>query len=429
MRAEWTASLSIGSEAPVPPLPGLPGMEGEPLVQLGLLTRVRPEDFRVEELGGVRPSGDGEHVLFSIRKRGLDTPGAIDRMSRKLGVPRGEFGRAGLKDARAVTTQVLSVRGADPAAVSAAGDEDLEVLWAERHREKLRPGQLAGNRFTLVLRPADRGPIPPETAARVRDRMARMAERGLLNGFGAQRLGPRDRSARAGVALLRGDAPGALELLCGTPTERDRGAVRRARECFAVKDLAGAASGFPPSHAVERRLCERLLGGRAPAEALGALPRARRRLHLNAAQALVFQTWLAARRESPARLLAGDVVRKTTGRGTFRVDDVSAEQPRSDRFEIQPMGPLFGRKLFPAAQSARALELEVLAAHGLEEGLFGAAKLDGSRRPLRVPVTNAASPELIEDDLGPGLRLRFELPSGSYATTVLTQLEGHPASP
>ena len=397
-------------------------MDGEPLLHLGLVARARPEDFRVEELPVVAASGGGEHVLLQIEKRGIDTRAAVRRLSARLGVAPGEFGRAGLKDARAVTRQALTVRGVEPAAVLAAGDEDLRVLTAERHREKLRPGQLAGNRFTLVLRSTEGGAVPPAAAARVRLALERIAGEGLANDFGVQRLGPEHRTARAGIALLRDESGAAVDLLCGTPTVRDRGAVREARERFAKGDVEGAARTFPASHRFEAGLCSRLAAGAEPDTALAALPRDRRALHLHAAQALLFQSWLARRREQPAGLLAGDVVRKVTGRGTFRVADPVREQPRSDRFEIVPMGPLFGRKMFPAEGDARALELELLAGHGLDEAHFERARLGGGRRALRVPVTEVAAPELVEDDLGPGLRLRFALPPGAYATSLLAQL-------
>ena len=105
-----------------PETAGVPRAGAEPVGECGLLARVRPEDFRVEEVEGVSASGSGEHVLMRVEKRGIDTLEAIRRLARALGVRPAEFGRAGLKDARAETVQLLSVRG-----VEAHAARDLEL--------------------------------------------------------------------------------------------------------------------------------------------------------------------------------------------------------------------------------------------------------------------------------------------------------------
>ena len=56
-----------------------------------------PEDFRVEELDAFPPSGQGEHLLLTIEKRGLTTAEAARRIARWAGVPESAIGHAGLK--------------------------------------------------------------------------------------------------------------------------------------------------------------------------------------------------------------------------------------------------------------------------------------------------------------------------------------------
>jgi len=72
-------------------------------VALGGRIRVRPEDFHVEEIPLVRPSGRGDHVLFQIEKREMSTFDAILRVSKGAKVSEQRVGYAGLKDAQAVT--------------------------------------------------------------------------------------------------------------------------------------------------------------------------------------------------------------------------------------------------------------------------------------------------------------------------------------
>ena len=47
------------------------GAFGAPVLSARM--RVHPEDFRVEELDGFEASGEGEHLLLTIEKRGMNT--------------------------------------------------------------------------------------------------------------------------------------------------------------------------------------------------------------------------------------------------------------------------------------------------------------------------------------------------------------------
>ena len=88
------------------------------LAGIGGVIRSTPEDFRVEEKPLYLPCGEGEHLYLSITKRGLSTPQLVSRISSTLGVKAQSIGVAGLKDARAVTTQMVSIQFATPETVA-----------------------------------------------------------------------------------------------------------------------------------------------------------------------------------------------------------------------------------------------------------------------------------------------------------------------
>ena len=67
------------------------------------------EDFVVEEIPLYTASGEGTHTYFQIEKRGLSTLQAAADIAAALNVGRREIGFAGMKDARAVARQWLSV--------------------------------------------------------------------------------------------------------------------------------------------------------------------------------------------------------------------------------------------------------------------------------------------------------------------------------
>ena len=71
--------------------------------------RHEPEDFVVEEVPLYEPCGEGEHTYLWIEKRGVSTHAAIRLLGKALGRKEREFGYAGLKDARAVTRQFISI--------------------------------------------------------------------------------------------------------------------------------------------------------------------------------------------------------------------------------------------------------------------------------------------------------------------------------
>ena len=111
-----------------------------------------PEDFRVEEVPRYLPCGEGEHLYLEVEKRGLTTFEAVTRLAGALGVPERQVGYAGLKDARATTRQWISLAGAAPGEAAALEIEGLRILSAGLHRNKLRLGHLAGNRFRIRAR-------------------------------------------------------------------------------------------------------------------------------------------------------------------------------------------------------------------------------------------------------------------------------------
>src|SRR5262247_2707914 len=100
--------------------------------------KANPEDFVVEEVPIYSPSGVGTHTIFLLEKRGIATFEAIRRIARALGRRDEDFGYAGLKDARAVTRQLVSIEHEPPARVLALELPDLRIPWAELHGNKLR---------------------------------------------------------------------------------------------------------------------------------------------------------------------------------------------------------------------------------------------------------------------------------------------------
>lgn len=156
------------------------------------------EDFVVTELPLQLPSGEGEHIWLEIEKNGANTAFVAQQLAEAAGVQERDVGYAGLKDRYAITRQWISIylpRGETPDLTQLRHPE-FSVLSQSRHVKKLRPGDLQGNRFRIVLRDVtgDRDAIEASLEA--------VASQGVPNYFGAQRFGFEGGNIEKGRAML-----------------------------------------------------------------------------------------------------------------------------------------------------------------------------------------------------------------------------------
>jgi tRNA pseudouridine13 synthase len=177
----------------------LPSLHGEALGKFGF--KKVPEDFVVEEVLGWEPSGEGEHCLVWVEKRGLDSNMVTTRLAEALGIRRRLISHCGLKDRQAVTRQWFSIHlpGQPSPEAAAMESEGLKVWRVTRNGRKLRRGVHLGNRFTIRLRAPDFG---KEAVAR---RWAKIEEQGVPNFFGVQRFGREGRNVEKALAMFAGE--------------------------------------------------------------------------------------------------------------------------------------------------------------------------------------------------------------------------------
>jgi tRNA pseudouridine13 synthase len=288
----------------------LPGIGGR--------IKQQPEDFEVEELPAYEPCGSGDFLYLWIEKKSLGAEYFVRQIARRLDIPPGEVGTAGLKDRHAVTRQMVSVPAAVESCLVRLSGDGITVLRVSRHGNKLKPGHLHGNRFRILIRHPD-----PAAEQRLPSLLEQLRRNGLPNYYGPQRFGRNGETLTLGLALLRGEPV-------------------KARNPFLRKLALSAAQSGLFNHYLGRRLSEGLL----------------------------------------RRVLSGDVMAKWPFGGMFVADDVEREQVRFDSREIVSAGPIFGRKTFPAKAEASEREEQVLSDAGLTRASFqGFGKLvQGTRR-------------------------------------------------
>jgi tRNA pseudouridine13 synthase len=391
---------------------------------VGGVIKARPEDFFVEELPLYEPSGSGTHIYAQIEKKGIGTREALDRLARALNVSRRDMGLAGLKDAQAVARQWISVEHVSPEQFEQVSMPGVRVLKTTRHTNKLKPGHLAGNRFVVRLRkPA----LPlPQAAEVAQEVLSILSRRGVPNYFGPQRFGNHQDNHLLGKAVARNDMAAFADQLLGHPNaELDSPPIFQARTLYGQGRYEEAAKLWPGQFFDQRRSLRILAGGKGnPKKVYYTIDKHLKGLFISAYQSDLFNRVLVARMPNIDKLLPGDMAYLHVNGACFHVEQPEVEQPRCDRFEISPTGPLLGGRTTKLTGPAGEIENPILDGENLNDDDFRQMKhlgARGGRRPLRFQPRDASMTSG-KDDFGPYLEFRFELDSGCYATTLIAEI-------
>jgi len=399
----------------------------------GGVLKQRPEDFLVEEQPLYEPCGEGEHLYLYIEKKQATTQDLIRRVAKAFRVKRSDVGYAGMKDKHAVTRQHLSIYR--PGSTAEEDAESLErfaeypyaqVIWADRHTNKLRRGHHGGNRFVIYLRG-----VEPTSVLKAKPILDRLAQTGFPNYLGEQRFGYRQNSHTLGKLMLKQDWQAFLNEMLGGPLEIESEVVQQARAAYDAGDFDEALKYMPKSLRADRQALDALRQHKTPQQAVNTIDRTQRDFLVSALQSAVFNAVVdrRLREETLGRLLPGYLAWKHDNRSCFAVDQATADTDnaadgRVPKQEVSPSGPFWGKGMTRATGEVFDAELAALHQMGLAEDDFAEQRhlsTDGTRRPMREKLID---PEVSGgvDEHGAYLRLAFTLNRGSYATMVVREV-------
>ena len=400
----------------------------EEIPGIGGQLKMRPDDFKVEEIPLYNPSGEGTHTYIWIEKQKIATLPAIAAIARALGIRRKDIGFAGLKDARAITRQWLSIEHADIDAIKSLDFENIQILKIDRHVNKIKTGHLWGNRFDINIRNLKLSDCDIDEAfSRVRQVLDVLEKRGIPNYYGQQRFGKRDDGQVLGAAIISQDWEAFITELIGNARRVESVSIQRARNAFEVRDYDTAMRSWPPGFMAQLQALRYLRKNHDNdfEGAFNAIDHKYRRFCISSFQSAMFNKVLAKRVQDIDVLYRGDIARKHDNGACFMVFEPSVEQPRCTNFDISPTGPMFGYEMLWPTEEAAMIENEVLIEQGLslDDFKIGYAKKvgQGTRRSLRFKA-NIIDVSTMNDSTGPYINLKFELPSGSYATTLAREV-------
>lgn len=371
--------------------------------------RVRPEDFRVEELTHVEPGRAGRFALYRLRKSGWTTHDALNVVRRRWSIDRQRLSYGGLKDRHAETSQHFTILNGPERDLN---HSDIRVEHLGRAGEPFTSRHITANRFAIAIR--DMRPVQAKAA----EAAAGQISAGVPNYFDDQRFGSVGFDNQfVAKAMIREDYEAALKLALAAPGKHDRGPAKREKQI--LNDLWGdwpaCKAQLAKGHA--RSIADYLVGHAG--DYRGAVLRLKPELlslYLSAYQSHIWNLTLAGwlRRHVPAeslrdiKLRMGPAPVPTVPWDNLTIPLPSARLPWDESAVwAEPLSEVL---------TAEGLGLSQIRLSGVRKPFFSRGERAAAVRP--TAVTHAVA----DDDLYPRkrlLRLNFDLPAGCYATMVI----------
>lgn len=401
---------------------------------IGGTIRNQYEDFYVEEIPDLIPTGEGPNVWIWIEKIGRTTLDVVLDIARDLHIDRKRMGFAGMKDKKARTRQWICISNMD-------SDEQFEQVKALsgqiyktdflkviRGRKKLRMGQLKGNKFRILIRDIDDVEKSAEIAS---DILKQLEVTGVPNYFGWQRFGkPRTNTHLVGEALVENDLKKAVGRYIGNPTEEEHEENQKARKAYDDGDLEKSLELMGKGMRYEKMMIRELIKDSKKGEltdksyknALHALPKPLQRMFVHAYQSFLFNAAVSKRVGMGInKYIEGDIIINNEER-IVRDKTPEEYQELIDTFQVNPTSPLYGTKVPFAGGKVGEMEKSILDNYGLSKEDFEVPKMPrlgshGLRRSMRFQVWDTSA--IATDE---GVLTEFSINKGSYATAVLREV-------
>jgi len=419
--------------------------------------RMAPEDFVVEEVlvdgsrahvSGATPSRvlnstlqRQRFLLCILVKRNWDTLVAVKNVAKQLGVGQGSIQIAGIKDAKAVTAQHVTIDGASMEDVLKVNVKDIQLYAIGYVREALSTYYLLGNHFTIKIKAIAQ---EQSTVKKWLTQNFKELETvgGIPNFFGHQRFGTtRPITHLVGKALVQGKFEEAAMFFLAKSSMHEHPASRKARQQLAeTRDFKKALDGFPRQLRFERLMLAHL--ATSPTDFIGAfqrLPLKLQELFVQAHQSLLFNRFLGSRLKAGYaldRAVVGDYVVGVERSGLpltkfskmVSLQDEAAINERVKAGKMRVALPIIGARQKLSEGVMGQIEQEILEDEGIKldelrlnqlsrvGGGGGLRTVAASVGDFKFDVSTSAEGE------GCQAELSFMLHRGCYATVLLREM-------
>lgn len=422
---------------------------------IGGKIRVIPEDFKVEEkltdgseailqpeaAEPPRISEWGRFLLCVLTKKNEDNLIAVRRIAQSLQIAPDRVSIAGIKDARALTAQYVTLAAVAPNRVSKLDLRGITIKPVRFVDEELKAHLLYGNRFQTIIRAVN---LDEATAVKRIKSIEREIEEsgGIPNFFGHQRFGTvRPITHRVGYYIVKKDFERAAMTFLSQRSVFEPPSTKEARQLLSeTRDFKTALERFPRRLLYERLMLRHL--AKYPKDFLGALhrlPSKLQKLFVQAYQSYLFNRFLSERigREIPlSEPQLGDYVIGLDDLGLpteecckATEENVSKIRQAIERGKAGIAIPIIGPRQPTSGGVQGGIEEKILTEENMRPGDFHIPQMPettspGSLRLVLTPMIGLQVREPLEDQLNPDrimIGLGFTLRRGSYATILLRE--------
>jgi tRNA pseudouridine13 synthase len=420
------------------------------------IIKYKPEDFIVEEIlrDGTILNIDGNfklnfpdkgNFLYIVTlKRNLNIYELINSLVNNLRISHSYLGVSGVKDKRAVTTQLVSIKGYKKELIEQVKFKKIKILASAYSYGPLRLGTHLGNRFTVTIRKIN---LDKDTIYNISSEVTNTLNNIMIpNYFGYQRFGiPRPFTHEIGKALVLNDYEKAVRFLIGNPDPLEPEENKIARKIYdETNDPAETLKYLPSNLYYERIVLEYLLHHpNEYANALAKLPSSILRLFLESYSSYLFNKFLSERINSIGfNLNEGDLVSPLDNLSpinyVFEIGrNISKERALwlLEKSKVAIVLPVIGHRVKLNGGYMRDIENKILIEEGVRIYDFKVKLTDektvalkGAYRRIDLKLIHPIEFQIISDEIfnAHSLLLRFSLPRGCYATIILREFMKSP---
>ncbi|MEM2970911.1 MAG: tRNA pseudouridine(13) synthase TruD [Candidatus Bathyarchaeia archaeon] len=382
-------------------------------------------------------------LLCVLVKRNWDTFLALKAIAEQLGVNPKNIDVAGIKDAKALIAQHITIGGATAETVKKVNVKDIEIRPVGYFRERLSSYYLFGNSFQITIRAIShsKSAIKKRIAQTMRELEALG---GIPNFFGHQRFGvTRPITHLVGKSLMQGDLRKAVMLFLAKPSPNENPESRQARQQLCKsQNFKQALKSFPKQLRYERLMLKHLT--KKPEDFAGAfkkLPAKLQRLFPQAYQSYLFNKFLSKRLANGIpleRAEVGDYVVNVQRNGLpmltmYRVVKAETLAEINEAIKAGKMRlalPLVGFRQKPSQGVQGEIEKQILEEEGITPENFKIPFMPeisskGELRTALTPIGNFQLKKVSDDQANPNknkAKISFTLHRGSYATILLREI-------
>ena len=383
------------------------------------------------------------YLLCTMVKRNWDTFAAIKRIANHLGVDSETIQIAGIKDAKALTAQHITIEGASLEQAQKIHIKDIKIRPLGYLRNKLSAYYLLGNSFTIRIRGLNHSkPVIKKRIAETVEELRTVG--GIPNFFGHQRFGTiRPITHLVGKAFIKKDVKTAAILFLAKPSPYEHASSRQARqELQATHDFQKAAKEFPSQLRYEASMLKHLV--KCPNDFAGSfrtLPFKLQELFIQAYESYLFNKFLSKRISQGLALNVaevGDYVVAIEHSGlpslnafkTVNIENRSEINNSIRSGKLRLAIPLIGYKQHLSQGVQGEIEKRVLEEEDVSPSEFRISAMPeintkGRLRAAITPINNFTTDETSRGANRPSgqeIGVTFMLYRGSYATILLREI-------